>query len=281
MMMKKAVLATDFSDSSRCLMDCVEEFKTVGLKELILIHVIDAQNSGLSSPALQQYDQDYLDREKERLSRRGIEVKVRVELGYPAQKIVEVAREEKASIILVGSHGKGFLRELLLGSTAFDIIRSSDIPVFIEKIRREEGKEPRPICVNRLENVLIPVDFSPCSELVVERTLHLAPYIERVSLISIIETSRDEEEMEKTKREYENDLKEIARRFSEQGVDVDTRVSVGLASEMILKRAEEFQATLIALGTRGAGRLQRLLLGSTADAVARRSKYPILLFPCR
>ncbi len=281
MLMEKVLLATDFSDSARKLQHCVGEFKELGLKEVVLTHVVDIQSSAMGSTVLQKHNQEVLEEEKKRLSELGLEVKVRVELGYPPEKIVGIAREENVSLILVGSHGKGFLRELLLGSTAFDIIRSSDIPVYVEKYRYREGEVAEPVCSNRLESVLVPVDFSSCSEKAVEKVLGLGKKLEKVTLVAVIESSEDPEELEKTKKEYEFSLEEIARRFKAMEINVVSRVEVGLASEKIMEVADEVGTTMIVLSTRGAGRLQRLFLGSTADAVARRSRYPTLLIPCR
>jgi len=281
MLVEKVLLATDFSDSARSLQYCVEEFKALGLKEVVLTHVVDVQSSALTSTVLQKHNQEVLEEEKQRLKDLGLEVKVKVELGYPPQKIVETARNENVSLILVGSHGKGFLRELLLGSTAFDIIRSSEIPVYVEKYQYREGEVAEPVCSNRLGSVLVPVDFSQCSEEALEKVLSFGNKIEKATLVAVIESSEDPEELEKNKKEFEFSLKEIARRFEEIGVKVTHRVEVGVASEKIMEVADEVNTSMIVLSTRGAGRLQRLFLGSTADAVARRSRYPTLLIPCR
>lgn len=281
MLVEKVLLATDFSDSARNLQHCINEFKSLGLKEVVLTHVVDIQSSAMASTVLQKHNQEVLEEEKNRLEEMGLEVKVRVELGYPPQKIVEAARAEKVSLILVGSHGKGFLRELLLGSTAFDVIRSSDIPVYVEKYRYREGEVAEPVFSNRMQNVLVPVDFSRCSEEALEKVLGFGKKIEKVNLVAVIESSEDPEELEKTKKEYDFSLKEISSRFEDIGVPVSHRVEVGLASDKIMEVADEENTSMIVLSTRGAGRLQRLFLGSTADAVARRSKYPTLLIPCR
>ncbi len=53
----------------------------------------------------------------------------------------------------------------------------------------------------------------------------------------------------------------------------------GLAAEVILKEAEKHD--LLVLGTHGRTGLDRLLLGSVAREVARRSPKPLLLVPYR
>ncbi|MBC7542677.1 MAG: universal stress protein [Candidatus Sericytochromatia bacterium] len=51
---------------------------------------------------------------------------------------------------------------------------------------------------------------------------------------------------------------------------------VGPPAEQILAAAEECEADLIVLGTHGRMGLHRLALGSTADAVTRRSRHPVV-----
>jgi nucleotide-binding universal stress UspA family protein len=56
-------------------------------------------------------------------------------------------------------------------------------------------------------------------------------------------------------------------------------VAIGSPAEEILKVARRQHADLVVLGTRGMGRAARLLLGSTADAVLRHARIPVLAVP--
>jgi len=56
-------------------------------------------------------------------------------------------------------------------------------------------------------------------------------------------------------------------------------VAVGVPAEEILKAARLHHADLVVVGTRGLGRAARLLLGSTAEAVLRRTRVPVLAVP--
>jgi len=58
-----------------------------------------------------------------------------------------------------------------------------------------------------------------------------------------------------------------------------TALAVGDPAEEILKAAERHRAGLVVLGVRGIGRAARLLLGSTAEAVLRRARVPVLAVP--
>lgn len=60
---------------------------------------------------------------------RGVSVTTRVVLGRPATALVEAAGG--AALLVVGSHGRGALRRLALGSVSTDVLHSSDVPVAV------------------------------------------------------------------------------------------------------------------------------------------------------
>jgi nucleotide-binding universal stress UspA family protein len=53
---------------------------------------------------------------------------VAVESGHPADRLVDLAREQKASFLVVGSHGS---RSSLLGSISADVSRRAPCPVVV------------------------------------------------------------------------------------------------------------------------------------------------------
>jgi nucleotide-binding universal stress UspA family protein len=53
-----------------------------------------------------------------------------VEVGYPAEEILKAADEEGCDLIILGSHGKGFLKHTFLGSVSRSVLERSRKPVF-------------------------------------------------------------------------------------------------------------------------------------------------------
>ncbi|MFB6196143.1 MAG: universal stress protein [Haloplanus sp.] len=64
---------------------------------------------------------------------RGDEADVTVETavveGKPSQEIVRYAEDQDCDLIVMGTHGRGGIDRLLLGSVAESVIRASSIPV--------------------------------------------------------------------------------------------------------------------------------------------------------
>ncbi len=56
--------------------------------------------------------------------------------GYPANEILTVARAWNCDVIVLGTHGKGPLREAFLGGTARRVISRSRLPVFVIPVPR-------------------------------------------------------------------------------------------------------------------------------------------------
>lgn len=64
--------------------------------------------------------------------------------GLPAGRIVEVARDEAAQMIVVGNRGRSRLSSLLLGSVAEEVIREAQMPVVVVKSDRTPELPPEP-----------------------------------------------------------------------------------------------------------------------------------------
>ncbi|SDR32500.1 universal stress protein [Natronobacterium texcoconense] len=76
--------------------------------------------------------------------------------------------------------------------------------------------------------------------------------------------------------EFFDDVREIATRHDR---DVDTAIVEGTAAEAILEYAREEDVDAIVMGSEGRSGVSRMLLGSVAEAVTRRSSVPVTIVP--
>jgi nucleotide-binding universal stress UspA family protein len=53
--------------------------------------------------------------------------------GDPLKQIVQFAEDTKAGLIVMPSHGRGMLTEMLLGSTTYSVVRRAHCPVLVLK----------------------------------------------------------------------------------------------------------------------------------------------------
>ena len=64
--------------------------------------------------------------------------KILVPLGHPVEEILKAADEESCDAIVLGTHGKGFLKQTFLGSVAGSVLERTRKPVFIIPLPSEK-----------------------------------------------------------------------------------------------------------------------------------------------
>jgi nucleotide-binding universal stress UspA family protein len=143
-MFEKILYPTDFSDASKKAIDYLVQLKDAGAKEIVILHVIDEKGIdavyryGAGSAveiigAIEKEARQEGEKIEKKLKQHGLEVKVRIETGVPLKEILKVEEEEKVSAIVIGSHGKTNLEEMVLGSVSEKVIRKSKNPVLVIK----------------------------------------------------------------------------------------------------------------------------------------------------
>jgi nucleotide-binding universal stress UspA family protein len=63
----------------------------------------------------------------------GFQVRTMVKTGVPLREILETEQRENVSLIVIGSHGKSNLEEVLLGSVSEKLIRKCAKPILVIK----------------------------------------------------------------------------------------------------------------------------------------------------
>jgi len=64
--------------------------------------------------------------------------KILVPIGHPVEEILKTAEEESCDVIVLGTHGKGFLKQAFLGSVAGSVLERTRKPVFIIPLPSEK-----------------------------------------------------------------------------------------------------------------------------------------------
>ena len=131
-----------------------------------------------------------------------------------------------------------------------------------------------------IERIVVPLDGSLTAETIlpqVRRILHL--HDSELRLVRAVVPTPVEnsilvaDAMTLEAREY---LHGVQERLERAGVRVQSEVRVGSTVGVILDVAEDWKATMIAIATHGITGLKRVLLGSVAEVVLRKSPVPVL-----
>jgi nucleotide-binding universal stress UspA family protein len=139
---KKLILATDLTEASASATD--EAFELAGRlgASLLVVSVIDPGSLLMPGGRFRvRVDQVRERREVlaqelvERGRMAGIDVSFLIWTGDPGDMIVEAAEAEHADMVLVGSHGRGAVGRLFLGSVSEHVVRNARCPVLVVRPR--------------------------------------------------------------------------------------------------------------------------------------------------
>lgn len=133
----KVLYPTDWSDCAQKALRYLKGLKEAGVVEVIVAHVMDEKAMKLQ-PAekfseFERKDKEKLEMVKEDLEKEGFKVKTRLHVGKAGVDLIKIAKEEDVSLIIMGSHGKGYIGEVLWGSVARNVVEYSDRPVLLIK----------------------------------------------------------------------------------------------------------------------------------------------------
>lgn len=284
-MFAKVLLPTDFSTNSQEVIGYVREIP--GVREVILFHVIDAT---YPSRRGEDYNQkianaNLLMEENTRALEKSqgvpeLVVRTFVETithGDVPHTILKKAEAEKVTLIMMGARGKNTIQAILLGSVSASVVLRSKIPVLI--IRIPPGSSTIDEHRHLFSRVLVPVDFSRPSRQAIARVKDI-PVTGQVILLHIIDKGESENEIKEAIQAAREKLDEIKKDLAAAGINADVHVHVGYPPDEINATAERDEVSLILMSPRGEGwtrELKALVLGSTTNAVIRRSYRPVLI----
>ncbi|HQQ94069.1 MAG TPA: universal stress protein [Bacteroidia bacterium] len=115
----------------------------------------------------------------------GIKVKTLVSTGNITSEIVDISKENKVDLIIMGTQGSGSKSDLFLGSTAYRLITKSHIPVMTVK---EPGSK------KGYENICIPIDFSDNTRQKVDYALSMArAFMAKITILGLYDEDEKEQ----------------------------------------------------------------------------------------
>jgi nucleotide-binding universal stress UspA family protein len=134
--LRHVLLPTDFSDISVRALEYVERLADKGLAQVTVLNALEVPGEDAFPPGYQEFAiagaRDLLGQWKQRLLGAGIPmVNDSLELGHPLPAILQVLDSQDISLIVMGTQGKGFIKEIFLGSIAHNVSRLATCPVLL------------------------------------------------------------------------------------------------------------------------------------------------------
>jgi nucleotide-binding universal stress UspA family protein len=124
-MFRKILYPTDWSSSAERAKQYIPVLHKVGASEIIVVHVLETDfDLGIK---------EKLGALKQEFQSQGFKVSVQLLKGKPYMEINRIATEEDVSLIVMGSHGKGFMEVVFWGSVSQRVVEYSEKPVLVVK----------------------------------------------------------------------------------------------------------------------------------------------------
>jgi len=289
MNIKNVIVPVDFSPTSRLAVDHGVFLARKFHARLTLLHVVESlsplagsfmiETAGVEkeqeeqalrmlSSLLGSEDQDDLD------------LRVVIRNGDIKNEIIAAIRDEKANLIVMGTHGRGLLARLLIGSITEALLRRVPVPVLtVSGVAHPLG----------FKRILFATDLSKHSKTAFDFALDFARAMGSELIIhhAVTPLSRVSEGGEALPDlskldgdEAKAQVAALAREAARQNVKAETSVvEADTAADAILKTAEEQLAELILIAVEKKRLVDRALLGTTAERVIRAAKVPVLSVP--
>ncbi|HYA32119.1 MAG TPA: universal stress protein [Thermodesulfovibrionales bacterium] len=198
--------------------------------------------------------------------------------GDPPEVIVDIAREKKADLIVMGTYGRKGLNRILMGSATSQVIVKSGVDVLV--VKRECSE-----CTGSYRSVLLAYDGSDFSRNALSRACELSKLDEAEitalyvipryeEMIGFLKTSSIKDSMMQEAQKIIDGAKKLA---AGHDINIKTMIEDGHAADSIIATAARLKNDLIIIGSYGWRGVNKAIMGSTAERVLIGASCPILV----
>jgi nucleotide-binding universal stress UspA family protein len=281
---KKIVVPVDFSKASKKAVNYALSFALQFDSRLILAHIAPFDNAAYDkakTDLLALIPPEYCDR---------IIFEPVVKCGDVQAELLGIIQDKEPDLVVMGTHGRSYVERLLLGSVTESLLRKLHVPILTvsNQDREKEVHKIDPVPVAR---ILYATDLTDGSEDGLEFSIRLAHGLDASLMVSHVVRFADTafygldaaglmpECADEARAETQEKLSRMVALVSDGSVPILTLLADGIPYETIDRIAVEYKADLIVLNLQNKGRLERVMLGTTAERVIRTATVPVLSLP--
>ena len=186
----------------------------------------------------------------------------------PARAIVNSAKQTRADLVVMGTHGRRGWRRALLGSVTESVLREIDRPVLtVTPTLMEKSSEPN------IRTVLCPVNFTHVAREALQYASSIAAAFDADLAVMYVAEGIDQPM-----------LPQLEAAFS-QWIDPHVRdrcrfnqivIRSGDPAEHVLKMSEKLNADLVVIGAQHKWFSDATVIGTTTERITRFAKCPVL-----
>lgn len=296
---RPVLCGVDDSDAAHAVLSVAAALAASLQRELVVVHALQGVapgEVGVDEQAAATLDRDFataaalIERLVHEAELPAVPWRARIEPGLTAGQLAEVAGEEHAALLVVGSRGRGPRKGAILGSVSGGLVRSAPCPVVVipPACRRDVGNE------DRSRPLVCAVGDDHRSDLACRLAAHLARRLQHplvLAHVARVPADRDSEQILRSPRGVPVDVDRLLEsrrraalrllhdRLQAIGNPPHARVRVELGETVVALRdvcADE-DAELLVVGTAVRGRLEAAVEGSTALSLAADCPCPVAI----
>jgi nucleotide-binding universal stress UspA family protein len=210
-----------------------------------------------------------------------VKVEIFIRKGNVVQEILAQANASRADLLVMGTHGRGGVQRLVLGSVAERVLRLATCPVLTVRCGVSLARRSR----SPFRTILCPTDFSGGANRAVAYAKRLAKEADANLIVmnavkwsfGAAVTSGPVAELRKSLESNAREaLVRLLPRPGSERPHAHAVVAFGNASAAIVKIAHARSVDLIVMGVSGRGATDVAVLGSTTHHVIREGTWPVL-----
>lgn len=279
----KILVTTDFSEVSDRALDYAIAVARRYDARIYLAHIITPDPFQFAEPQLAQATYEKVRQAAEEGitdilisgKLRGVAHEVLMEEGNVWQTLERMLAEHEIDLVVAGTHGRGKVQKILIGSVAEEIFRRAPTAVLTvgPAVKGAAEKEIE------LEHILFATDFGPGAERAAAHAFSLAQeHNAQLTLLHVIESAAayTDENVARQREINVARMKQLMPPGTENWCKPEFRVTFGSAVEEILIAARECNADLIVMGAKARKSLAGHVPLTIAYNVVTKATCPVL-----
>lgn len=308
--METAIIGTDLSLASDRILDMSPEFRTFGIKRIVLVYVVNLRSTTDFAEYNLDSAQDRLTAQRQRLENHGYEADTSIVLGVPALELMRQAKIQDAGLIIIGSRGSSWNKPTL-GETASEVLHNLKYPVLLvafskkeaekqeEELKKEDlhhfekfirqfrKQEPKAELLQPgiRQHVLLTTDFSDFSENAFQWLKNQSVGLDKLTLLHIQDEVRIAKHLEHKLEDFNRIDRARLERLREEyllnhpATQIDLVLEYGNPKQLISHYIQDKSISMTVMGSQGRGYISEFFLGSVSLRIARQADSNLLVIP--
>ncbi|PTX44466.1 nucleotide-binding universal stress UspA family protein [Christiangramia gaetbulicola] len=195
---------------------------------------------------------------------KGIKVHETVEFHRAFDGIMEIGKEKKCDLIVMGSHGTSGFQEMFIGSNTEKVVRHSEIPVLVIKNEIPEFE---------IDNFVFATDANESHKKVLRKAINFADTLGAKLHLLFINTPNDFVTSKEAHKRIEEFIGDLGSKVHEVHIFNDISVEQG-----IINFGNKINAGLIGIATHGRKGIAHFFNGSISEDLVNHSNRPVVTF---